>query len=388
MIYLDHAATSPMDPRVLEAMMPYLTYEFGNPGSLHTYGREAKNAVDKARDQVSGFLHCRPEQVIFTSGGSEGNNFVILGLETELRRRGRTSVVISNIEHDSARKAAYKLCMKDGFHLRICPPYADGEVKLEEFEKRITQDVGLASVMLVNNETGVINDVASMNALCRERGVLFHTDAVQAAGILDLDTSSTYPVDFMTISSHKINGPKGMGAVFARSPERIAPLINGGDEQEFGFRGGTENVAGIVGFGEACRISTEEMEKHRRYLEVQHSQLVFMLKNLAQQRGIELRVNGNLEKISPKTLNICLPGIDAETLLLMLDNDGVFLSAGSACRAHENTPSHTLTAMGLTPEEARSSVRISMSHLNTPEEIDKAASEIIDCAATIKYIRL
>lgn len=387
MIYLDHAATTPMDPRVVEAMIPYLTYDYGNPGSLHEYGRTAKDAVDKARQQVADFFYCSPEQVIFTSGGSEGNNLVIQGLENELRRRGKTDVLVSAVEHDSVLKAARKLCRKPDFHLNICNPDRSGKVTAEAIADNLTGETGLVSVMMTNNETGVGNPVFRINTVCRKAGVLYHCDAVQAAGLVELDTEDLLPdVDFMTMSGHKINGPKGTGAVFARNPELLSPLICGGDEQEFGFRGGTENVPGIVGLGKACEITQEEMNKHYKYLRAQHSQLIFMLKYQAKQKGLELRINGESAPISPKTLNICLPGIDAQSLLLLLDSCGIYVSAGSACTAHENHPSHVLKAMGLSDEDANSSIRISISHVTTPEELDEAAQEIIRCACILRGI--
>lgn len=386
MIYLDHAATSPMDPRVLEDMMPYLTYEFGNPGSLHAYGREARKAVDKARSQTAAFFRCRPDQVIFTSGGTEGNNLVFFGTATELLRRNRHDITISAVEHDSVWKAAHRLCIKHSFHLHICPPSTDGEVKLTAIDEQISDSTGLVSVMLVNNETGVVNDIASIANACHQKGALIHTDAVQAAGMMKLDTKSCFPVDFMTVSSHKINGPKGTGALFVKDPSILEPLISGGDDQEFGFRGGTENVAGIVGFGKACELADIEYTKHLRYLTAQHSQLIYMLRSAAKERGVEIKINGDIANMSPKTLNICLPGVDSETLLLMLDAKQICLSAGSACRAHENTPSRVLKAMGISDEDARCSVRISISHLNTPAELDTAAREIIGCAAALKSL--
>ena len=393
MIYLDHAATSPLDPRVLEAMLPYLKEEYGNPGSLHACGRSAKRAVDKARQQVAGFFNCEPEQVIFTSGGTEGNNTVIFGVETQLRRTGKNALIISRVEHDSVWKAAHRMCMKRDFDLAVCDPDGSGEITpdavKDQFERSLDmQDwkPGLVSVMMANNETGVVNDTAAIAHFCHANGMLFHSDAVQAAGILPLDTKNVYPVDFMTVSSHKINGPKGMGALFARDPEILSPLIHGGADQEFGYRGGTENVAGIVGFGLACELASEEYAARLRYLTVQHSQFLFRVKSLAAQSGVPLRVNGDVGKILPKTVSLCFPGVDAETLLLMLDARGICLSAGSACRAHENTPSRVLTAMGVSPDDARCSVRVSLSHCNTPSELDAAAEAIVACAARLRGV--
>lgn len=383
MIYLDHAATTPIDPRVIEEMMPFLTEKYGNPGSLHSVGREAAKAVALAREKVAEFFNCRPDQVIFTSGGSEGNNMVFAGLETELRRRGKTHVITTQIEHDSVLKAAKRLCIKRefGFSLNLCRPNPGGEITADAISELINDKTGLVSVMAVNNETGIINDIENIYSVCKSRGVLFHTDCVQAAGIEPLPASFA---DAMTISSHKINGPKGVGAMFIRDPILFSPLISGGANQEFGFRGGTENVAGIVGFGKACEIATDSYLSRYTYLQKEQSQMIYMLLSEGKKAGVGMQINGDIRRLSPKTMSVSIDGIDAETLLLLLDAKGVCLSAGSACTSHENTPSHVLKAMGLTDEEARSTIRISISHTNTAEEINEAARTIIECAAMLK----
>ena len=379
-----------MDPRVLKEMMPYLTFEFGNPGSRHDCGKTAANAVAHARKQVADFFHCAPEQVIFTSGGSEGNNLVIKGLEDELRKRGQTTYLVSAVEHDSVLNAVRDMCIKRWFDCRIAQPQKEGNpgcIGLEELTRVYGGNVGLVSVMAANNETGVVNDVLSIGGFCREHGVLFHTDAVQLAGIEELDTSDVFPCDFMTVSSHKIHGPKGMGAVFARDPSLLSPLISGGSAQEFGFRGGTENVAGIVGFGAACEFTQQEQHRHFLKLLQEHRFLRETLTEQAQAAGLEMVTHGNPSNISPKTLNIAFPGIDAETMLIMLNMKGVCCSAGSACTAHENTPSHVLTAMGIDPEEARCSIRLSLSHMTKHEELEEAAMIIIESARAIKSMQ-
>lgn len=369
-------------------MMPYLTDCYGNPGSMHAAGREARQAVDDAREQVSRFFRCAPEQVIFTSGGSEGNNLVVKGISTELRKRGRTGVVISDIEHDSLRRAAMQMKTKGEFSaLTMAPPNKLGFVGLSEIHHLLTPDVGFASVMLVNNETGTENDVKIIADSCRARDVLFHTDAVQAAGLVDLDTHSLWPVDFMTVSSHKINGPKGVGAVFAREPKLLAPLISGGAEQEFGFRGGTENVAGIVGFGKACELAAEERDTRKRTVRDRYHMFMKELRLCSKEYGASFTVNGG-EIWFRKTVSICFHGVDAQTLLLMLDAQGICMSAGSACRAHENLPSHTLKAMGLSDEDARSTVRVSFSHLNTVNDVVQAAEQLAYCASELQNLSL
>ena len=385
MIYLDHAATTPTDPRVVDAMMPYLTYEFGNPGSLHCYGREAKEAVDHARKQTARFFNCEPEQIIFTSGGTEGNNTVFSGLVPELKKIStRRAIVVSAVEHDSVWKSAHRM-RQHGFSIWSVVPTISGEITRGAVLDVLDDTVGLVSVMAANNETGVVNDVPGIGNVCRNRGVLFHSDAVQFASVEIPDTKETFAqADFVTVSGHKFGGPKGTGALFVRNPELLSPLIVGGADQEFGFRGGTENVPGIVGFGEACEIRMNERIMHLASLGARFNRMLYLLKHLAGENKIDIHINGSERLLMPKTLNVCFPGVDAQSLVLLLDSNGICVSAGSACRAHENVPSRTLTAMGLSPEEARSSIRISVSHLNTMEEIDRAANAIIYAVNSLK----
>ena len=386
MIYLDHAATTPLDPLVLEEMMPYLGEKYGNPGSIHAVGREAAKAVDLARERVADFFNCRPDQIIFTSGGTEGNNMVFAGLETELRRRAKTHVITTQIEHDSVLRAAKRLCIKRefGFSLNLCKPNGGGEIKADAIKELFKDDTGLVSVMAVNNETGVINDIEHISHVCKERGILFHTDCVQAAGIEPLDTHGLFCVDAMTISSHKLNGPKGVGAIFIRDPILFSPLIVGGSHQEFGFRGGTENVAGIVGLGKACELSKANMFDRFLYVQKAQTNMRYMLMSEAKKHDVGMQINGDIRIVSPKTMSVSFDDIDAETLLLMLDSRGICVSAGSACTSKENVPSHVLKAMGLSDEEARGTIRISISHLNSMEDIREAAQTIIECVAALK----
>lgn len=371
LIYLDNAATTQLKPEVLDAMMPYLSYAYGNPGSIHQMGREAAKAVEKAREQVAGFVGAESQdQIIFTSGGSEGNNLVFYGLENELRKRGKNSVAISLIEHDSVWKAAHRLSRKGGFKLNKIAPLESGQIPVSACAEAISDDTGLVSVMMANNETGVRNDVGSICSVAHRNGSLFHTDAVQAAGSVLLNADAC-GYDFMTISSHKIHGPKGMGALYVRDRSLIEPLICGGAEQEFGLRGGTENVPGIIGFGKACELASLSVKETAATLDRLASEFLRELgSKLPEDR---FRINGNRWLTNRKTVNICFPGIDAQTLLIMLSVDGVCVSAGSACRAHENVPSRVLVSMGLSEEDARSSIRVSFSDMNSVEEAIAAA---------------
>ena len=387
MIYLDNAATTKIDGRVLDAMMPYLKDEYGNAGTLYGLGRRAKNAIDKSRTQVAGFLHCDPEQIIFTSGGTEGNNLVIRGVAPYLQTIGKTRIITSSVEHDSVIHAVETLYIKDGFHIDYLPVNSKGVVLTDNLN--IPNNVtGLVSIMYVNNETGSVNPVYEIANECHKQGVLFHTDCVQAAGVQEVFMDEL-ACDFATISSHKIHGPKGMGAVFARDKSLLSPLICGGHSQESGYRGGTENVAGIVGFGMACEIAEHEIAQN--IVAVTRAKTAFYdsLMNALMDSGSGgndpmIRVNGMPVPSPGKTLNLTIKGVDGETLVLMLDAMGVCISAGSACRSHEEKPSRVLTAMGLSDEEARCSVRISFSANESEDEVSRAASVMADCINVLR----
>ena len=382
MIYLDNAATTRIAPEVLEAMMPYLTTEYGNAGTLYSFGRSAADAIQKARAQVATLFGCTPDHVIFTSGGSEGNNTVFKGLRHKFAEQGKKHLIVSAIEHDSVLRAAESLT-KDGFYITYIKPGSDGRISPKAVEAAIHEDTALVSVIFVNNETGAVNHINEIGGICRQHEVMFHTDCVQAAGQYELSVHKN-DVDFATVSSHKIHGPKGVGALYARDKEFL-PLVCGGAEQEFGLRGGTENVPGIVGFGAATNIAVEEM--HDDLISVSMLKQRFYMALLDAFRRLDLptdciHVNGHPVIEPGKTLNLRLDGVDAQTLLLMLDANGVCVSAGSACRSHEAEPSHVLTAMGLTPNEARSSVRVSFSKYNTTDEVVCAAQSFASCVAT------
>lgn len=383
MIYLDSAATTKIAPEVLAAMTPYLTDEYGNAGTLYGLGRSAAEAVQKAREQVAALFGCTPDHVVFTSGGSESNNTVFKGLRHKLTEQGKKHLIVSAIEHDSVLRAAEALT-KDGFYITYIKPSSDGRISPKAVEAAIQEDTGLVSVMFTNNETGVTNDINEIGRTCRQNEVLFHTDCVQAAGQYPLSVYKN-DVDFASISSHKIHGPKGVGALYMREPS-IMPLVCGGSEQEFGLRGGTENVAGIVGLGAAAEIAVTNMQediimvsmaKQKFYMELLHELNKFGI-------GDTLHVNGGSAIDPGKAINLRFDGVDAQTLLLMLDSKGVCISAGSACRSHESEPSHVLTAMGLTAEEARSSVRVSFSKYNTVDEAEKAARDMASCVCALR----
>lgn len=385
MIYLDNAATTKMTASAVNAMMPYLTELYGNPGTLYRHGRDAAEAVKKARGIAARFVNAEPEQIIFTAGGSEANNLAMLGLSQHLIESGKTHIITSATEHDSVLNSAREL-RRRGFDVTFLSSNSEGKVLISELLTALRPETGLVSVMYANNETGAVNPIEEIGDQCARRGVLFHTDCVQAAGCHALDVKRI-GCDFLSVSGHKLHGPKGTGVLFAKDKSLLRPLIHGGSEQEFGLRAGTENVAGIVGLGAAI----EELDVHETCIWTSTlKQRFFMaIQEQFKELGIQdkLHVNGPSVITPGKTVNIRVDGIDAQSLLLMLDAKGVCCSAGSACTSRENHPSHVLTAMGLSAEEARSSLRFSFSKYNTVEEILEAAETFADCVTVMLGIK-
>lgn len=382
MIYLDNAATTQIAPEVLDAMMPYLTDNFGNAGTLYSLGRKAADAVAHARQQVADMLNCSPEQIIFTSGGTEANNLVFSGLQPYLRKIKKTNIITSPIEHDSVLKAVKKMCTKSVFDVTFLNPTKIGLITSQSVNRAITSTTGLVSVMHTNNETGTVNPINIIGDVCNAKNVLFHTDCVQAAGSRELNVNKL-GCDFLSLSSHKIHGPKGVGVLYAKDKSILSPVICGGSEQEFGVRGGTENVAGIVGLGKACELISKNLEGY--------SQHTFKLKTLFCRRlvkelekfGLEKSLHINASTTDSKVINLRFDRVDGQTLVLLLDSKGIFISAGSACRSHNSEPSHVLLGIGLSPDEARESVRVSFSHNQSEGEVLVAAAEIGECVATL-----
>lgn len=378
MIYLDSAATTQVADVVLEAMMPWLKDNYCNAGSIYKKGREAKAAIEKARGQVAKMFNSDPGNIIFTSGGSEGNSFVFQAAAERLEASEKKHILVSSVEHDSVLRAAESLT-KRGFHVDYLPVSECGTVLYETVKQAITPETGLISIMLMNNETGAINHLDFIARLCQERGILLHSDCVQAAGIWKINIEDV-PLDFATISAHKFHGPKGVGCVYIRDPEECHALIHGGHNQEFGLRGGTENVAGIVGMGMAAETILDNLD----YIQETVWNYRYLFWNIINERlGGTVRINGQWPALS-KVLNIRVDGIDADTFVVAMDAAGVCLSAGSACRSLELEPSHVLTAMGLSPDEARGSVRVSFSGLNTKLQVCDAARIFAD---TVNVLR-
>lgn len=394
MIYLDNSATTPIHPDVLNAMMPYLKGGYGNAGAVYRIGRESAKAIQKAREQVAQLFNASADQIVFTSGGSEGNNMVFsYGMRCMLEELGKKHVVISQIEHDSVYEAATHMFkpsgnvnIKDDFYTQFIHTKSDGTVDVKHLEALLDEDesIGLVSVMYVNNETGAVNPINHIGEICRDRGILFHTDCVQAAGCHPID-ANIIGCDFATISGHKIYAPKGIGAIYIKDKTLARSLIYGGTNQEFGLRGGTENVASIVGLGKACDLICSDFGTQRVTVSLLKRLFYENMTSYLKELNLEDRIHVNGASVGDvgKTLNLRVEDIDSETLLLMLDAKGVCISAGSACHSHRSEPSRVLTAMGLSDDEARDSVRISFSSTNTPAEIEEAAAIFSSCIKTL-----
>lgn len=380
MIYLDNAATTKVSQEVLDEMLPYLGERYGNPGTVYSLGRQAASAVAAARQRVADFIGASPEQIIFTSGGSEANTIAIRRTQKYLKSINKPLILKSAVEHDSILRATQDLSRG------TIAVNKYGVVDIDVIKERLDKypHIGLISVMYVNNETGSVNPIFEIGKICRERNVLFHTDCVQAAGCQRINVDEI-GCDFLSLSSHKIHGVKGVGALYVKNKELLTPQIYGGALQEFGLRSGTENVAGIVAFGKACEIAGTRQESNLANVTRYKQTFYDSLRRELNEYGLKDIVSINGEPISSqgKTLNLRFENVDAETLMLMLDAQEIYISAGSACRSHESQPSHVLTAMGLTPDQARDSVRISFSEFNTPEEIEIAAHTMACCISNL-----
>ncbi|NMB74200.1 MAG: cysteine desulfurase NifS [Myxococcales bacterium] len=359
-IYLDNNATTRVAPEVRDAILPFFTDLYGNPSSIHSFGGQVKRHVDQARQELAALLGAQPDEVVFTAGGSESDNQAIRGVLEALGGKKR-HLVTSRVEHPAVRSLGQHLS-KIGYRVTEIGVDHDGALDMEELSAAIGDDTALVSIMWANNETGVLFPIEEIGALCRRRGVLFHTDAVQAVGKVPIDLSRL-PVDLLSLSGHKLHAPKGIGALFIRRGTPVSPLIIGG-HQERGRRAGTENVPGIVGLGVAARLARQNLAQEVRELSALRDRLEQGL--LRGCRGA--RVNG--KNRLPNTLNISFEYIEGESILLHLDEIGVAASSGSACTSGSLEPSHVLRAMGVPFTAAHGSIRFSLSRYNTRQEID------------------
>lgn len=362
-VYLDNAATTKVRDEVVEAMLPYFTEYFGNPSSLHLFAREAGKGLDTARAQVAKALNAKPEEIIFTGGGSESDNMVLRGIPEAYKKKGK-HVITSAVEHHAVLHTLEAMEKEGRVEVTYLPVDEYGMVTAEQVEKAIRPDTVLVSIMFANNEVGTIMPIEQIGETCKKHGVLFHTDAVQAVGHVPVDVEKMH-IDLLSLSGHKFHGPKGVGALYVRKGVRIPALILGG-AQERRKRAGTENVSGIVGMGKAIELATSELEDNAAKMKVLRDRLIFGIPA----RIPDVKLNGHPTERLPNNVNFSIRFIEGESILLMLDLNGIAASSGSACTSGSLDPSHVLLAMGLPHEVAHGSLRLTLSEFTTPEEID------------------
>ena len=367
-IYFDNAATTQVDNEVLKAMQPYFSSKYGNASSLHSFGREAKDALEESREKIAKLLKVKTNEIIFTSGGTESNNMALKRIACESKGK---HIITSRIEHPSILETC-RLLEKKGFKISYLNVNKEGIVSLDELKKAIAKDTILVSVMHVNNEIGTIQPIEEIGKICREKGVYFHTDAVQSFGKIKLNLEN---VDLASFNAHKIYGPKGVGALYVKEGTNIKALLHGG-KHEFGLRAGTENIPGIAGFAKAAEIAYRDMEDNDKKIKELRERA---LDGILQIKDVFL--NGSKEKRLSNNINVSFRYIEGESLVLRLDNKGIACSTGSACSTKELKPSHVLLAIGLKHEEAHGSLRISLGKYNTKEEVEyflKVLPEVVN----------
>jgi len=361
-VYLDYAATTPVDPEVLEAMLPYLGNEYGNPSSVYAAGQRAKKAIEDARQTIAGYVNASPEEIVFTGCGSEANNWALVGVARARKELGGR-IVISAFEHPSIMESA-KFLASSGYEVAHIRPGPSGVVDPEQVAESLTDDTIVVSIMLVNNEVGTIQPVADIARLCAERGIVFHTDAVQAVAKIPVDVAQM-GCGLLSMAAHKLYAPKGVGAMYIRKGTKIAPFIRGGG-QEGKRRAGTHNVAGIVGFGKAIELAAKRRDEDQARI----AGLSEVLLDGLHEKVGDVRVNGDRTRSLPNILNVLVRGVEGESLLLHLDAKGIAVSTGSACSSGSLAPSHVLLAMEIAQEDAHSSLRLTIGRLTTRQEID------------------
>ncbi|HEC78405.1 MAG TPA: cysteine desulfurase NifS [candidate division WOR-3 bacterium] len=367
-IYLDYAATTPTHPDVLEAMQEYFSERFGNASSLHSIGQDARKTVEKARITVAKTIGAKPEEVIFTSGGTESDNLAVKGVAFALRDQGN-HIITSKIEHHAVLEPCHFL-EKLGFDITFLPVDKYGMVDPDDVKKAITDKTILVSIMHANNEIGTIEPIKEISAVCRSKGVYLHTDAVQSYGSVEIDVEQL-GVDLLSISAHKFYGPKGVGAIYIRKGTRITPLIHGGG-QEYKKRASTHNLPGIVGLATAAQLATTEREERVK----EYTSLRDRLLNLILNRIDDVKLNGHPEKRLPNNCHLIIKYVEGESMLLKLDAVGIEVATGSACSSGSLEPSHVLLAIGISPEDAHGSLRLTVGRFTTEQEIDYVAEEL------------
>ena len=376
MIYADNAATTALSKTALDAMMPYFTESYGNPSSWHTAGQRAKEALESARETVADCLNCSPREVYFTSGGSEADNQAIISAARLGEKAGKKHIISTAFEHHAVLHTLEKL-RKEGFEIELLDVGAKGNITASQVEKAIREDTCLVSAMYANNEIGSILPIAEIGKVCKEKGVLFHTDAVQAAGHIEIDVKKQN-IDMLSLSAHKFHGPKGIGVLYAKTGITLTNIINGG-AQERGKRAGTENVPAIVGMAAALKEATSKTEQNIIKVSALRDELIRGLARIPHSA-----LNGDTKNRLPGNVNFCFEGIEGESLLLLLDAKGICASSGSAFTSGSLDPSHVLLAIGRPHEVAHGSLRLSLSEENTKEEIEYIIKEV---PKVVEYLR-
>lgn len=377
---MDHSATAPMAPQVLEAMLPYFSEKFGNASSLHSFGREAKEALEECREKVAGLLGADPEEVIFTSGGTESDNLALKGIAYRSREKGLGNHIITTaIEHPAILETCRKL-ENQGFSITYLPVTREGLIDLEVLESAIRKETILISVMHANNEIGTIQPLEDIGKIAKEKEIYFHTDAVQTAGKIPIDVQKM-ELDLLSISAHKLYGPKGIGALYVRKGTRLDSIIQGGGHER-NLRSGTENIPGIVGLAKAAELAQQDMMiESERLLRLRDR-----LAGLVLDQVKDAWINGTMTQRLPSNLNFGFRYVEGESLLMFLDSKGIAVSTGSACSSHKLEPSHVLMALGLPAEECHGSLRITMGRSNTEEDIDYVGSAIVEAVQRFRGI--
>lgn len=377
-VYADNAATTQMSDSVLKAMMPLLTDIYGNPSSLHSVGQIAKEHLEAARETVAECIGADPKEIYFTSGGSEADNQAIRSAAYIGARKGKKHIISSKFEHHAVLHTLDAL-KKEGFEVTLLDVYSNGIVKPEDVANAITEETCLVTIMTANNEIGTIQPIAEIGKICKEKGVLFHTDAVQAVGHIPVNVKDMN-CDMLSVSAHKFHGPKGVGFLYARKGILLTNIIYGG-AQERNKRAGTENMASIVGMATAIKDATDHLQENAEKVTAMRNRLIDGLK------GIERsRINGDLEHHLPGTLNMCFEGIEGESLLLLLDAKGICASSGSACTSGSLDPSHVLLSIGVHVEIAHGSLRLSISEYNTMEQMDHIVKSVPEVVSYLRSI--
>jgi len=377
-IYLDYAATTPCHPEVIEEMLPFFNQIYGNPSSVYQLAQKAKGAIEEAREKVARLLNAEPEEIIFTSGGTEADNMAIKGVAFANKKRGN-HIITSKIEHHAVINTC-KWLEKQGLKVTYISVDKFGVIDLDELRKSLTDKTILISIMHANNEVGTIEPIQEIAKIARERGIYFHTDAVQTAGKVPIDVKES-GIDMLSLSGHKLYGPKGIGALYVRKGVKISPLIHGG-HHERNRRAGTENVPGIVGLGKACEIASKEMANEEKRLRELRDKLYKGLN----ERIDDIILNGHPHRRLPGILNICVKYVEGESMLINLDLEGICVSSGSACTSGSLEPSHVLLAMGVPAEVAHGSLRFSLGRNTTQKDIDRVISVLPSIVEKLRAI--